>query len=156
MVKQAKVAFLTWVRVSKVVFVIDWPWTVIWRFLDLSLVISPELSFFQKILSSELDTDISSTWLRVSWLVRNAFVRNIRKQAKKKKRREEELGYLAVSVSPFIRKARCQLPKNGLWWSQNSTIRTGNSARHIKGRKIEWLALSFSKKAISNVGKKGK
>ena len=90
------------------------------------------------------------------FLSQNAFLRNIRKQAKKKKKGKKSLEVLTASVSPVIRKARCQLPKTGLRWSQNSNYSNRKQWSTYKGRKIEWLALSFLKKEISNVGKKGK
>ena len=55
----------------------------------------------------------------------------------------------------FVRRA-AKLPKNGLRWSQNSNYSNRKQSSTYKGRKIEWLALCFSKKAISNVGKKRK
>ena len=91
MVKQAKIAFLTWPTDSKVASIIDW--TVIWRVPS---------SFFENISSA-------------IFLSENAFLRNTRKQAKKKKEEgKKSLEDLAASVSPVIRKARCQTSKD---WS---------------------------------------
>ena len=57
---------------------------------------------------------------------------------------------------PVLRLARCQTSKERLWWSQSSNYSNRKQCSTYKRRKIEWLALFFSKKAISNVGKKGK
>ena len=137
MVKQAKIALFTWPTVSKVAFVIDW--TVIWR-------VPP--SFFGNISSA-------------IFLSENAFLRNIRKQAKQKGggggggggRRAWKI-WLRRYRQSFARRA-AKLPKTGLRWSQNSNYSSRKQWSTYKGRKIEWLALFFfSKKAISNVGKK--
>ena len=73
----------------------------------------------------------------------NAFLRNIRKHAKKKKEGKKSLEDLAASVSPVIRKVRCQASKKGLRWSQNSNYSNRKQCSAYKGRKIEWLALFF-------------
>ena len=121
-----------------VAFVIDWSWTVIWRVPS---------SFFGNFSS-------------VIFLSENAFLRNIREQAKKKKEKRRRACrqwkiWLRRYRQSFARRA-AKLPQNGLWWSQNSNYSNRKQCSTYKGRKIEWLALFFSKKAISNVGKKGK
>ena len=119
MVKQAKIAFLTWPTVSKVAFVIDW--TVIWR--------APS-SFFGKISSA-------------IFLSGNAFLRNIRKEAKKKKKgRRAGKIWLRRLRQSFSRSA-AKLPKKGLRWSQNSNYSNRKQCSAYKGRKMEWLALFF-------------
>ena len=128
MVKQAKIAFLTWPTDSKVSSVIDW--TVIWRVPS---------SFFENISSA-------------IFLSENAFLRNIRKQAKKKGRRAWKI-WLRRYRHSFARRA-AKLPKTGLRWSQNPNYSNRKQWSTYKGRKIEWLALFFSKKTISNAGKK--
>ena len=112
MVKQAKIAFLTWPTVSKVAFVIDW--TVIWR--------APS-SFFGKISSA-------------IFLSGNAFLRNIRKQAKKKKKKGRRAWkiWLRRLRQSFSRSA-AKLPKKGLRWSQNSNYSNRKQCSAYKGRK---------------------
>ena len=129
MVKQAKIAFLTWPTDSKVASVIDW--TVIWRVPS---------SFFENVSSA-------------TFLSENAFFRKIRKQAKKKKGRRARKIWLRRYRQSFARCA-AKLPKTGLRWSQNSSYSNRKQWSTCKERKIEWLALFFSKKAIWNVGKR--
>ena len=129
MVKQAKIAFLTWPTVSKVAFVIDW--TVIWR--------APS-SFFGKISSA-------------IFLSGNAFLRNIRKEAKKKKGRRAGKIWLRRLRQSFSRSA-AKLPKKGLRWSQNSNYSNRKQCSAYKGRKMEWLALFFRWKQSRMLGKK--
>ena len=131
MVKQAKIAFLTWPKVSKVAFVIDW--TVIWR--------APS-SFFGKISSA-------------IFLSGNSFLRNIRKQAKKKKKKGRRAWkiWLRRLRQSFSRSA-AKLPKKGLRWSQNSNYSNRKQCSAYKGRKMEWLALFFRRKQSRMLGKK--
>ena len=75
--------------------------------------------------------------------------------SKKKKGREEELGrFGCVGIA-----SQGALPNFQRMVSDDRktpTIRTGNSARHTKEGKLSGLLSFFSKKAISNVGKKDK
>ena len=65
---------------------------------------------------------------------------------------------LAVSVSPVIRKAHCQTSKD--WSPMIAKLKLFEPETVVDiQRKENWAASSlffFSKKAISNVGKKGK
>ena len=118
-VKQAKIAFLTWPTVSKVAFVIGWPWTVIWRVPS---------SFFGNISSA-------------IFLSENAFLRNIRKQTTK--RREEELGrFGCVGIASHSQGTLPNFQRMVSDDRKTPAIRTGNSARHTKEGKLSGL-LSF-------------
>ena len=71
----------------------------------------------QKSRSSLIEPVPSSFFGNISsaiFLSENAFLRNIRKQSKKKKEGKKSLEDLAVSVSPVIRKVRCQTSED---WS---------------------------------------
>ena len=127
-VKQANIALLTWSTVSKVAF-------VSWRVPS---------SFFGNI-------------YRAIFLSENAFLRNIRKQAKNKKRREEEFGrFGCVGIASHSQGALPNFQRLVSDDRKTQTIRTGKSGRHTKeGELSGWLSF-FSKKAISNVSKKGK
>ena len=123
--------------VSKVAFVIDW--TVIWRVPS---------SFFGNISSA-------------IFLSENAFLRNIRKQAKKKKRAGSRAWkiWLRRYRQSLIRKVCCRTSKDsGLRsrWSQNSNYSNRKQWSAYKGRKIEWLALFFffRRKQSRMLGKK--
>ena len=91
------------------------------------------------------------------FLSENALLRNIRKQAKKKRRTEEELGrFGCVGIASHSQGALPSFQR--LVSDDRKTQNYSNRKQWLtyKGRRIEWLALFFSKKAISNVGKKGK
>ena len=90
------------------------------------------------------------------FLSENAFLRKIRKQAKKKEGKKS-LEDLAASVSPVIRKARCQTSKQ--WSSMIAKLQLFEPETALDIQRKENSvpsSLFFSKKAISNVGKKGK
>ena len=75
-------------------------------------------------------------------------------EASKKKEGKKSLEDLALLVSPAFARRAAKHPKTGLRWSKNSNCSNRKLWSTYKGRKIEWLALFFSKKAISNVGKR--
>ena len=88
------------------------------------------------------------------FLSENAFLRNIRKQAKKKEGKKS-LKDLAALVSPVIRKARCQTSKD--WSPMIAKLQLFESETVVDLQRKEnrvASSLFLSKKAISNVGKK--
>ena len=104
-------------------------WSVIWRVPS---------SFFENISSA-------------IFLSENAFLRNIRKQAKKQGRKSLEAKiWLRRYRQSFARRA-AKLPKPGLRWSQNSNYSNRKQWSTYKGRKIEWLALFFFRRKQSRM-----
>ena len=132
MVQQAKIAFLTWPTglKSRVCH-----WLIMNRDLEGSFVFLWE--FLQRYLSFR------------------KCLRNIRKQAKKKKRREKELGrFGCVGARQSFAMRAATLPKNGLRWSQNSNCSYRKQCSTYKGRKNEWLAFFFRRKQSRMLGEK--
>ena len=81
---------------------------------------------------------------RAIFLSENAFLRNIRKQAKKKKR-EEELGrFGCVGIASHSQGALPNFQRLVSDDRKPQTIRTGNSGRHTKeGKLSSWLSFFF-------------
>ena len=130
MAKQAKIAFLTWSTVSKVAFVIE-PWRV-------------PSSFFGNISS-------------VIFLSENAFLRNIRKQAKKKKEGKKSLEDLAASDRQLH--SQGALPNYQRVVSDDCKLQLFEPETVLDiQRKENWVASSlffFRRKQARMLGKKG-
>ena len=111
-------------------------------------------------LSREMEDEVHSSFFgnisSAIFLSENAFLRNIRKQAKKKKKGRRAWKIWLRRYRHWFARRAAKLPKTGLRWLQSSNYSNRKHWSAYKRRKIEWLALIFSKKAISNVGEKGK